>query len=162
MGRITKKFFTKGLIWTMRKSLIGGMAIVLLTSLTACETGGEETKENKGDASENTEWYEELNFGTLKLAAEYEDGEYEVEYEYNEGEPEAEIEDTRDDEQVINEGEEALTELEEILPELELTNESTDEEIITEVVNVFELEEDYEELKVEIEFLEKQVEVEDE
>ncbi len=138
------------------------MAILLIASLIACEAGREreESAENEGNTAEG-EWYEELNFGMFTLNAEYEDGKYEVEYEYNDGDPEAKINDTRGDEEEITEGEEALGELEEMLPELELSNESTDNEIIAEVVNVFELEVDYEELKVEIEFLETQLEVED-
>jgi len=145
----------------MRKSWIVGLAIVLFISLIGCAAGGANNGNGKGNEVGNAEWYEDLNFGVFTLNADYEDGKYAVEYLYNEGSPTAEIVDTRGDKEEIKEGQEALDELEDKLTELELTNESTEEEIITEVVNVFELEEDYEELKVEIEFLEKKVEVED-
>ncbi|WP_280769553.1 YusW family protein [Salipaludibacillus daqingensis] len=144
----------------MKKIWLQGLSFILLASLFACETEEQGNEQSEG-AAEGEEWYEELNFETLDLNAEYEDGEYEVEYDYNDGEPEAEIEDTRGDKQEIKEGDEALDELEEMLPEIELTNESSDEEITAEVVNAFELDEVYEELKVRIKFFEKELEVED-
>lgn len=144
----------------MKKLWLKGIVIVLFASLVACMLEEGDPEDEKKE-TEDAKWYEDLNFGLFTMDAKYEDGRYKVDYKYNEGEPTAKIEDTRKDKEENIEGEEALTELKDKLPELELTNESSDEQIIAGVVNVFELEEDYDELKIEIEFFEKKVEVAD-
>lgn len=146
----------------MKKMLLRSiMILVLLASLVACMLDdGDSNDEAK--VTEDEDWYEDLIFGTFILNAKYGDGKYVAEYKYYEGEATAKVEDNRGDKEKSLEGEEALIELRDKLPELELTNVSSDEQIIAEVVNVFELEEDYDELKVEMEFFEKKVDVEDE
>ncbi|SES38851.1 YusW family protein [Salipaludibacillus aurantiacus] len=115
-------------------------------------TNNEENAENGNAGSEaGDDWYEGLAFSEFELDAEYEDGEYEAEYEYNDGNPEAEIEDTRDGNLELG-GQEALDELEQILPQLELTGENREDEVFEAVLAAFDLEDDYDELEVEIEF----------
>lgn len=138
--------------------------------------GGNETENADMNSEENTTennqinaddsdspWYENLTFYEFDLNVEYADGDYEVEYEYHDGNPKAEIEDTRDRGNIDIKGQEALDELENILPELDLTSESTDEEVFTAVINAFDLNDDYDELEVEIDFFDNsKLEAEDE
>ncbi|WP_233254384.1 YusW family protein [Salipaludibacillus keqinensis] len=120
----------------------------------------EETNAEDNDASA---WYEDLNFHEFELDVEYADGEYEVEYEYNDGNPEAEIEDSRAGADTEMEGQEALDELEGKLTQLDLTADSSEEEVFSAVIDAFDLEEDYDELEVELEFFDDgELEAEDE
>lgn len=127
------------------------------------ESSNEDENEEDEDADAEEDWYEDLPYDEFELEAEYSHGEYEAEYEYEGGNPEAEIEDTRDGEDIELEGEEALEELSAILPEMDVGENSGDDEVLEAAIDAFELDEDYSELEVEIEFLDDgETEVEDE
>ncbi|WP_096438375.1 YusW family protein [Alteribacter populi] len=108
-------------------------------------------------------WYQELTFKDFELDVEYNHGDYEVEYEYNNGNPEAEIDDTRQGETISMEGQEALEELESPLTSLEITSDMNHEEVIDATIEAFDLEEDYLEFEIEVEYFDDtEAEVEDE
>ncbi|WP_160112631.1 YusW family protein [Salicibibacter kimchii] len=118
--------------------------------------------EGDGETEADEAWYEELPYNEFDLEAEYDHGEYEAEYEYEGGSPEVEIEDSRDGEDMELEGQAALDALSDILPEMDIDENSSDEEIQEAAIDAFNLDEDYSELEVEIEFNGDETEVEDE
>ncbi|TMW70128.1 YusW family protein [Alteribacter natronophilus] len=123
----------------------------------------ETDSDTEEEQTEDGAWYEELAFYDFELEVEYGHGEYEVEYEYNDGNPEAEIEDTRDGQETEMEGQEALDHLEPIFTSLDLTEDMSDDDMRDAVLEEFDLEDDYEEFELEVEFFENgETEIEDE
>ncbi|WP_444684907.1 YusW family protein [Alkalicoccus luteus] len=127
------------------------------------EVEDNEEESDEGNEEAASDWYEDLNFYEFDLDVDYGDQEYEAEYEYNDGTPEAQIEDSRDGDELSLTGEGALEELEGPLTELDLDADSSDDEVMDQVMNAFGIEEGYEEFEVEIEFFDDdELEVEDE
>lgn len=151
------------------------LTTAMLTGLAACGGGGENTDnegtdmeeqngdENSGSGENDTEeqsengsssenWYEDLDFQSIDVNADYADGEYQAEYEYNDGNPEADIDDSRGGEDIEMEGQEALDELSSILPEMNIEESSSEEEVQQAAVEAFSLDDNYDELEVDVEF----------
>lgn len=162
----------------MKKFKLAAFSSATALLLAACGGGAEETEAPGDDENQETEesgqdetaqsdnggsWYEDLEIDEYDLDADYGDSQYEVDYDYNDGSPEAEIEDSRDGESTTMEGEEALNELENILPSMNVTADSTEGELLDESLQAFELEEDYEEIDIDVEFKnDNELETEDE
>lgn len=123
----------------------------------------DDTQDDTAQDDNGGSWYEDLEIDEYDLEADYGDGQYEVDYDYNDGSPEAEIEDSRGGESATMEGEEALNELENILPSMNITADSTEGELLDESLQGFELEEDYEDIDIDVEFKnDDELETEDE
>ncbi|PRO65644.1 YusW family protein [Alkalicoccus urumqiensis] len=115
------------------------------------------------EETDTQDWFEDLDFDEVQVEAEYEDGSYDADYEYNGGEPEAEIEDSRGGESIDLSGQDALDEMQLVLPELDVTPETSEEELQQAVLEAFGLEDDYQELDIDIEFRDdEELEMEDE
>ncbi|SIS38348.1 YusW family protein [Salimicrobium flavidum] len=122
----------------------------------------DETKQNEDPVEGKKTWYDQLNFRELSISVAYGEQErYEVEYAYNQGNASAEIKDTRDDESRELEGEQALKELEVMLSGLDVDSSMSEEEVANEILEAFELDDDYEELEVEVEIKDSPSETED-
>ncbi|QQK77660.1 hypothetical protein HUG15_20115 [Salicibibacter cibarius] len=116
------------------------------------ETSVQEEETTVQTDGEN-DWFETLPFKEFELDVEYGDREYEADYEYEGGDPEAEIEDERGDEETKISGDEALNELSDILPNAGINENSNEEEVKQAALEAFDLDSDYNELEIEIEFL---------
>lgn len=162
----------------MKKFSLTAFTSAAVLVLAACGGGEEDTEAPADEQNEGTQddtqddtaqddnggsWYEDLEIDEYDLDADYGDGQYEVDYDYNDGSPEAEIEDSRDGESTTMEGEEALNELENILPSMNVTADSAEGELLDESLQAFELEEDYEDIDIDVEFKnDDELETEDE
>ncbi|QDI91924.1 hypothetical protein EPH95_12665 [Salicibibacter halophilus] len=112
---------------------------------------------------EKDDWFESLPYKEFELDVEYGDREYEADYEYEGGAPEAEIEDERGDKETEISGDKALNELSEILPNMNIDENTSKEEVKQAALDAFDLDSDYKELEIEIEFLDGQeLEIEEE
>lgn len=93
----------------------------------------------------------EYPFTHFSLDAEYEnDISYEVEYENEKGRVTAEIEDEVN--QVFLKGDEAYTQLSKQLESLTINENSTDDEVLEQVIDIFKLDENYKHIEVEVRF----------
>lgn len=91
-----------------------------------------------------------FNFNSFSLDVEYGiNDSYEVDYEVEHNGVETSIEDRNN---TVIKGNEAYTKLEPIFKSFKFTSASTDQEIATEVLKAFELDENYKELEVDIHF----------
>lgn len=141
----------------MKKTGLFLLTASLPFALAACgsdESGPSiESQPLSGDDPELEEvWYEGLGYTSFEMEVDYEYGEYEVSYDYNDGDPQAEISDTRGDEGREVEEEEALSELGQVLPNLSITPQSNELQLMNESVNNFQLDDNYQELQIEVEF----------
>lgn len=92
-----------------------------------------------------------LNFTDFELDVDYAKNiEYEADYELDNGDIEAEIEDDFNDLKL--KGDEAFDKLEPMLQKLNITQETTKEEVIQDTLNVFDLPSDYTKFELEITF----------
>ncbi|WP_170289355.1 YusW family protein [Metabacillus lacus] len=91
-----------------------------------------------------------LRFKEFELEVEYEDGTYEAEYEGTELGEEGEIEDGLNGSEL--KGEEAVSALKARLDNLTITADSQDQEVIQEVLEKFQLPEDYKSFKLKINY----------
>ncbi|AXF56235.1 YusW family protein [Salicibibacter kimchii] len=147
----------------------GGEAPIV-ESTTEVEEATDESvtqvEEQTVQADENSEshWFESLPYKEFELEVEYgDDVDYEADYEYEGGDPEAEIEDERKDKEIEISGDKALNELSHILPNIDIDENTSKDEGINVALDAFNLDSNYKELEIEIEFLDgKEMEIEDE
>jgi hypothetical protein len=104
------------------------------------------------DNKQPVEDFSRINFTDFELDAEYPDMKsYEVDYEYDRNNTmEAEIKDGLKDEELN--GDEALDKLLEAFKQFTFTEESSEEEVLIQVIQGLELNEDYENIEVEVTF----------
>ncbi|RKD76583.1 YusW-like protein [Sinobaca qinghaiensis] len=142
----------------MKKTGLFLLTASLPFALAACgsdESGPSiESQPLSDDDSELEEaaWYDELGYTSFEMEVEYEYGEYDVSYDYNNGDPQAEISDSRGDEEREVEDEEALLELGQVLPDLDVTPQSNELQLMNESVNNFQLDDNYQEMQIDVEF----------
>lgn len=143
----------------MKRTLLFALPLSLLL-LAACNNGDKVTK---GTSTEpiNTNTQTEANttnvasegafhFDSFSLDVDYGvNDSYEVDYELERDGVEASIEDRNN---TVIKGDEAYTKLESIFKSFKFTSTSTDQEIISEVLKAFGLDENYKEFEVEIHF----------
>lgn len=127
------------------------------------EANGDAINDNDDDATNNNdietteklsmnEKMDQLNFAEIEVEVDYgDDQEYEAEIEKKSNDDyEVEIEDELTN--TYLKGEEAFNELYPIFKKLDITADSTKEEVIDAVLKSFDLEEDYKEIEVEVTF----------
>ncbi|SDJ02308.1 YusW family protein [Natribacillus halophilus] len=159
----------------MKKFMIatGCVAAISLSAVGfsqfSASAGGDESPNDAGEAPSQAEeptvqaenagddWFESLPFKEFELDVEYDDdAEYDADYEHEGGAPEAEIEEERDGKEIEISGDEALNELSGILPNMDIDENTNREEIINAALDAFELDSNYKELEIDIEFLDGQ------
>ncbi|ATP38714.1 hypothetical protein CSE16_00965 [Solibacillus sp. R5-41] len=119
-----------------------------VTKVTTTEQENTNTQ-NKANTN-NTANVGAFNFSNFSLDVDYGiDDSYEVDYEQKENGVEASIEDRNN--KVIR-GNDAYSKLEPIFKSFTFTSASTDQDIISEVLKAFDLDENYQEFEVEIHF----------
>lgn len=154
---------------TMTRFILFAMVILCATVLFACggnDSHPEETNEPSSEATteQSTPDEEEKNdiapegetdfsvpFEKFELEVTYENAvSYEVEFEKEGNDMEAEIDD--DLNQETKRGEEALSQLEPIFKRLTFDEDTPNEEVITEVLESFQLADDFQKLELEIKY----------
>ncbi|WP_053073689.1 YusW family protein [Bacillus sp. LL01] len=154
--------------WLEKKPMLAVMSIVLTAGIVAgCGTNndlsappenapaqnedtGTEDETNQGSQTDEEQGGTGHSFTKFDLEVEYDkDVKYEAEYEA-EGNGEAEIED--DLNEVSLKGDEAYTELSPLMEQLNIDSNSDDQEVITQVMEVFGLQDDYKEFELEVTF----------
>ena len=169
MGKIVDREVDK-----MKKSYVLSSAIALSLALAACGTTADDTdkvvdepiteKSNQGPATgqdtnattsnqdDMQQKMVEIDYADFGLSVDYANhDEYEVELEKNSNNSvEAKIDDTLN--QVKMRGTDAFNELYPLVKQLTITQESSKEDAIQEVIKVFNLPDDYKELELEIRF----------
>jgi hypothetical protein len=153
----------------MKRWVIAVMSIILTAGIAAgCGTdnnitappentpAGNENTAPEGETNEVAPAEEEgigatgHNFTRFDLEVEYDnDVKYEAEYEA-EGNGEAEIED--DLNEVSLKGDDAYNELAPLMEQLQFDSNTEDQEVMTQVLEVFELQNDYKEIELEVTF----------
>lgn len=111
------------------------------------------TSEEASDQDDMKNMMDELNFDEIEIEISYgKDQEYEVEIErHSNGDIDAEIEDELNGED-INDDLEAFNKLYPKVKQLDIEQDTEKEEVIKQVLDIFELDDDYEEFEVEITF----------
>ncbi|MEG0471662.1 MAG: YusW family protein [Solibacillus sp.] len=143
----------------MKRNLLYALPLSLLL-LAACNNDDKVTKvtttepENTNVQTEantnNTTTVSPFNFSSFSLDVDYSiDDSFEVDYAHKEHGVEASIED-RNNKEI--KGDEAYSKLEPLLKSFKFTSASTDEDVISEVLKAFELDDNYHEIEVEIHF----------
>lgn len=152
--------------WLNKKPMIAAMSIILTTGIVAgCGTDNnlsappeDAPAQNDGTGTEQTDQGAQTeeqeatghSFTKFDLEVEYDkDVKYEADFEA-EGNGEAEIED--DLNEVSLKGDEAYTELSPLLEQLNFDSNSDDQEVMTQVLEVFGLQDDYKEFELEVTF----------
>ncbi|MDM5152996.1 YusW family protein [Bacillus sp. DX1.1] len=134
------------------------LTLMLVPTLTGCTTPKKEdttsdkktTEETKEEATQDLK----LNFNEFKLDANYQDTkkDYEAEYKNKADEKtlEAKIEDHKANGQLT--GDEAIAKLGPLLQKLKFDKDTPDQEVIDQVVDVFQLDKDYQKFDLEVVF----------
>lgn len=111
----------------------------------------DESNDQEDDQAYMKEKMDELDFYEIEVEVEYENNlEYEAEIERDDDHYEAELEDDLNN--IDIRGLEAFEEIYPLAEALDLSSDSSDEEAIDEVLEVFDLPDDYEEIEIEIDF----------
>jgi hypothetical protein len=149
-------------IMKKRSKILNPLAAVLLAlPLAACGNDEEEVQDPppsapsqeddlNTDNKQPVEDFSRINFTAFELDAEYPDMKsYEVDYEYDRNNTmEAEIKDGLNDEELN--GDEALERLQEAFKDFTFDEESSEDEVLTQVIQGLELNEDFENIEVEV------------
>lgn len=138
-------------------------AALLMLPLAACGNDEDEVQDPppsapsqeddlNTDNKQPVEDFSRINFTNFELDAEYPDMKsYEVDYEYDRNNTmEAEIKDGLNDEEFN--GDEALDKLLEAFQQFTFTEESSEDEVLIQVIQGLDLNEDYENIEVEVTF----------
>jgi hypothetical protein len=145
---------------TMKKSVkVLSLPFAALLFITGC--GDEEVVQNppaeQAGTSETTSDQNQSSDQTVLLLKDFElsveyakDKEYKVEYETLDNETEASIEDEVNDKHL--QGDEAMDELMPLLEQLTFNEKTSKENVIKEVIAAFNLNEDYQEFELEVQF----------
>lgn len=142
----------------MRILLSALLALMLVPALTGCTTSTkEDTTSNKKttDTAKNEAPQDlKLNFTEFNLEANYQDTkkDYEADYKYVEANKkmEAKIEDRKTDVKLT--GDEAIGKLSPLLQKLTFDKNTPDQEVIDQVISVFQLDKDYQKFDLEVVF----------
>ncbi|PLS17124.1 hypothetical protein CVD28_13805 [Bacillus sp. M6-12] len=117
---------------------------------SAPPVGQSESTENTAGEKEAQEKKAGFTYKIFNLDAEYEKGSYEVEFETLDSKTEASIDDGLENKKL--EGDEAMRKLNTTLSKLNISSETPEKEVISEVVKAFGLNENYKDIELEIQY----------
>ncbi|MBO1581732.1 YusW family protein [Bacillus sp. XF8] len=135
------------------------LTLMLVPVMTGCNPNNQDnaasddkktTEETKQEATQDLK----LNFNEFSLDTDYQDTKKDYEADYknkaNEKQMEAKIEDHKTDAKLT--GDEAVTKLGPLLQKLKFDKDTPDQEVIDQVVDVFQLDKDYQKFDLEVVF----------
>lgn len=133
------------------------LAFMLLPAMTGCTPKKQDTTTDKkttegGKQAANQDL--KLSFNEFDLKANYKDTkkDYEADYKHKTAsdKPEVKLDDSKTNERLA--GDEALTKLTPLLQQLKFDKDTKDEDVINQVVDVFQLDKDYEKFDLKVVF----------